>query len=84
MTGPGGTGKSFNLARFVMELRSEGHVVAYVPTMDNVIGSPALLVQELVHAVTGVGEAELAHPRASRHRQHSSAMPEGPVPSHCW
>ncbi len=26
--------------------------MAYVPTMDNVIDSPALLVQELVHAVT--------------------------------
>ena len=51
VTGPGGTGKSFNLARFVMEMRAEGHVVAYVPTMDNVIDSPATLVDELIHAI---------------------------------
>jgi hypothetical protein len=51
VTGPGGTGKSFNLARFVMELRDEGHVVAYVPTMDNVVNDPMNLLDELKHAV---------------------------------
>ena len=51
VTGPGGTGKSFNLARFVMELRSAGHVVVYVPTMENLLRDPMNLLDELVHAV---------------------------------
>ena len=51
VTGPGGTGKSFNLARFVMEQRFAGHVVVYVPTMDNVIRDPTNLLDELAHAV---------------------------------
>ena len=51
VTGPGGTGKSFNLARFVMELRSVGHVVVYVPTMENLLRDPMNLLDELDHAV---------------------------------
>jgi hypothetical protein len=51
LTGPAGTGKSFNLALLVTELRSAGNVVVYVPTMNNVLRDAGNLLDELLHAL---------------------------------